>query len=65
MPEQKRCTITKDVAAVLEEYKKENRDVLLLEGITDDTGLVKKLVLTALNDWLKEHPDIRDKYLLK
>jgi GrpB-like predicted nucleotidyltransferase (UPF0157 family) len=65
MPDQKRYTLTKDVAAVLEEYKKEKREELLIEGVTDDTGLVKKLVLTALNDWLKEHPDIRDKYLLK
>jgi GrpB-like predicted nucleotidyltransferase (UPF0157 family) len=65
MPEQKRVTITKEVAAILEDYKKEKRDELLLEGVTDDTGLIKKLVLTGLTDWLKAHPDIRDKYLLK
>jgi GrpB-like predicted nucleotidyltransferase (UPF0157 family) len=63
--EQKRVTLTKDVVAVVEVYKKEKRDELLLEGITNDTDLVKKFVLTALKDWLKEHPEVRDKYLLK
>lgn len=61
----RRYTLDKDVADVLEEYKKENRDQLIISGVTDDSGIVKKLVLEALKPWLDKHSELKDKYLLK
>jgi hypothetical protein len=61
----RRFTISKDVAEILDEYKREKRDELIKNGIIDDTGVVQHLVLVALSPWLDKHPDLKEKYLLK
>ncbi len=62
---QSRYTLDREVADILEEYKKEKRDELIENGATDDSDVIKKLVLEALGPWLHKHPELKDKYLLK
>jgi hypothetical protein len=65
MSNQLRWTIPKELVPIIEEYKKERKEELILEGVTTDYDVVKQLVLKGLAQWLDKHPDLRDKYLLK